>query len=368
VNKKLICTVIGILVGVSLGNATIIESFEYQWLIYDTDLNSLVPFLSKEHRNFYRRHLLISPHQYPDAYFDIYADNGSYLFINNKLYGTFSDSGYLSIPNQYIISLNANDSAILVTIHHVRLPVISNPKGFFRLSTPFITSSLPAYTDTTAYRNSSFKDFRVKVLEKKVSSFLFIFPFGILMFLAFGNIIRNYFFNTRAFVRYLSSFFRYRTDIRKIDVGSLLMYFMFYGMTLSYVMMYIPHNLGTGEFYVYLISCIIIFLIIKVILMYLLGYLHNHNQLAQVHLQETIFISILIGSLFLLLGLLAYSHPLVFDEVVVRYGILFLLFFQVFLIIFKVNRLLDIKKLYLISYFCGTELLPIVIFIKSFVK
>ncbi|MCS7004940.1 MAG: DUF4271 domain-containing protein [Cytophagales bacterium] len=358
--------ILGLLMSL-VGNASILEPLEHEWLVYDSEVGSFVPFLSEEHLYFHRRHLLICLPADSQSYLEIHATKNAYLFVNNNLHAHFPDSGYLFLSTYQLRLLYPSDSLTLITLHLEDVPSKVAPKAFFRYVED--TALSPRFHRYERTMLQPINEYQIKKPKKKPNMLLFMLPFGIFSFLSLGNAVKNYFLNTQSVAQYLRSFMRYRTDIRKVDLGSLLLYLLFYSASMGYAIFLLKEteNAYKGFFLEYFFFAFL-FLMLKIVLMYSLGYLHTSILISQVHLQETIFLSVLFGSCFLILGLLAYSYSHFLGYPFLRYSIIFLIFLQIILVVFKANRLLDIKKLYLISYFCGTEVIPTIIFVKLFIK
>ena len=96
----------------------------------------------------------------------------------------------------------------------------------------------------------------------------------------------------------------------------------------------------------------------------------NLRELDQIHFFEFVRISIFIysaGSVFMVILLLAYYLPAPGHFVWVIYLVAFLSVVRIVLLYLKFLRLSTFRNLYLFSYLCTTEILPLIIGFKIFV-
>jgi hypothetical protein len=112
----------------------------------------------------------------------------------------------------------------------------------------------------------------------------------------------------------------------------------------------------------------VVLVIGKFAMIWILANLHNARNLASDHHFEFIQTSFTLSVIFMVIGTWfamtgGYTSPENFSKILVT-----VLLFKSLLICWKVQQQQSLKKIYLFSYFCGTEILPILISAKFLIK
>jgi hypothetical protein len=163
-----------------------------------------------------------------------------------------------------------------------------------------------------------------------------------------------------------------------------VIFVVFYAATFSFLIMYtqtatrigLISESAAGNFQVsdLLYITLLLFLIVAAFqigvlaLIRVMGILYNLRSFTSVHIYEHIRVNQIFCSLMLIVFLLlnaafdGISRPLLANVIIT------LLLLQALLVCIRINKVITFKKVYLISYFCITEFIPVLISIKFFVR
>jgi hypothetical protein len=176
----------------------------------------------------------------------------------------------------------------------------------------------------------------------------------------------------------LGSFLKGKNQIKRLSTPSFLFFLLYYGLALSFVIMFLSiysNKISYTNFFVeaatledrievflLLTASIIALIVSKYGLIWVLGSLYNDRNIINLHFQEYMNISQLFCVVWLSVILLANSvattiSPITIDLLVYFFGFCMLL--QSILMSYRINNGVIHKKLYLFSYLCASEYLPL---------
>jgi hypothetical protein len=75
-----------------------VYSFERDWLVYQEDWKSFLPYISSKHYNYHSKSLEIHPSDFPKAYLAIYPKENYHLFLQGTLYKALQKGGVYRLP------------------------------------------------------------------------------------------------------------------------------------------------------------------------------------------------------------------------------------------------------------------------------
>lgn len=93
------------------------HSFEKEWLIYQSNWKSFLPYIANKHFNYHSKSILIRPQDYPENYLRVHPVDSYYLFIN----GTYQFQ--CKEDSTYVFSLDSlnqkysNSSNLILTFY-----------------------------------------------------------------------------------------------------------------------------------------------------------------------------------------------------------------------------------------------------------
>lgn len=353
-----------------------IYSLENAWSIYDNQLQAYVPFLPRLHTKEKQLYLILDYQKYKDFYLSLAAPQGTYLFLNNNLFHYFQDSLQLNLK-----------------IDSLQKIIIGKPLLLTYLSMQYIKEP-PSTNITIGIRGSRLtgdKEIGVKAQEnipivikaraadtQDNKNFLLLATLCLMTIMAVFSYISKQMFSLQFLLNELGSFLKGKNQIKRLSTPSFLFFLLYYGLALSFAVMFLStygNKISYTNFFVeattledriqiflLLTASVIALIISKYGLIWVLGSLYNDRNIINVHFQEYMNISQLFCVVWLSVILLANSvattiSPSTIDFLAYFFGFCMLL--QSILMSYRINNSVIHKKLYLFSYLCASEYLPL---------
>jgi hypothetical protein len=353
-----------------------VHNLAEQWLVYDKEYKSYVPFLKQMHGTPAALYLELNLDSYKGYILQISAKQAAYMFIQAQLCRSVA-------PNQQVL-LNIDS---LKNTHQKSVVLISlyNQAGHTLLPSAAMVRkvSAAAAADLNAQKDLA----PLKPINRSgLSNFIILSALLIVSLYAF---LWNYHpkaFNSFYSIKYLFSLsFKEDTVFISRPLSRISMLFIFaHSMLLSFLYMIIQKSSGElalndrylqaavsffDLFVYFFIATIIVFGLIlgKYIFTSLLGNLFNLSKVVHLHffeylLYSRVFYTILVAGVFVIYISYPALLPAAIEEVILI--IIIFNFARLFIINFALNKLTSVKNLYLFSYLCATELTPLLIGIK----
>lgn len=353
-----------------------VYGLEKDWSIYDNQLKEYVPFLPALHNKEKQLYLALEHQKYKGFYLSLFGEKNVYLFINNNLCYYFKDAEWLHL-NIDSLQRSIKSSPILIT--YLSGSAIKNM--------PSIAITLQKYTPPNLISNKNIgenqaNNTRIIKTKPKIFSetkiFLMITSLGILVVMAVFSKTMKPIFSFSFIYNSLENFIKGKNQIKRLSTPTFAFFLFYYGLTLAFVIIFLSTytdkvsyqfffdeatTLG-GRVEVFLLLSLLMtgFIILKYLIIWLLGLLYNDRQLTNLHFQEFMDLSQVFCVIFVLTTLLASSAVsslslLAFDVLVYFFGIC--LFAQSVLMSYRINNAVSYQKLYLFSYLCASEYLPL---------
>jgi hypothetical protein len=343
---------------------SIVKDLSDEWLVFERKFNSYVPYLGAQNYS----HALsrkIDLEKYRDYNLNFVADPGLSLFINNKLYYTNS-TARISFVRFSLSSIPQNEfkTEDLITFYNSgkNLPEKDCYIGENKINNDYIekTSVLPG------------------ALKNKIpGDNIFMFLFLILIFL-FGLIRNKYpkkFLEFYDFSRLLptsSPDDNFITEIYSIPsiifiLINAISFCLILGIASEgrYFLFGIPYASVVGTFIIAGITMAIYF--IKYIYLKVLGSVFNLHQIIRIQFFELIKISLKLNLVCVPLALAFFYSRSGILEIAYKYFLYTLILCGLITIIrisFLIFKYSNFRNIYLFSYLCTTEILPLIIIIK----
>ena len=365
-------------------NYFVVHELQYDWQVYDRKYSAYVPYLREKHGNVNSASVPLELNAYQGYELLFYTDQEVYVFVNAALHKRFDAGSWMvfrmdSLRNAYRKSLpkaNVEASHIFLTFYSpsralpLQTALIGHRKNVRQEK---ISSTIPTLT----------------ALPKRPSVFNYFLIIACLFILANYAFLFN--LHPGAFTRFYSikSLFggSYRDGVPPVGkplTGINLLFLLNHGFLLSLLYMLIREGsrrlffsdqvLRTQEglwdylFNFGVVGLLIFFLLIfKYLGTYVLGNLFRLDKVVNVHFFEFIHYSKVFYTLLVpVLVLIFISYPSLInqaDTLCIAFIIGFALL-RILLISFKLNKLAPHRNLYLFSYLCVTELVPLLTGIK----
>lgn len=359
-----------------------IFSLDNQWNIYDNQINAYIPFLPSLHLDKKQLYLVLDTKKYRDFYLSILAEENSYFFVNNSLFAHVARASWQHFKIDSLQKLS-KENPLLITYF--------SKKTFNKLPPASITLKRTngiANADTMKIANQKTSDYKINIkAENKVSkNFLMLAILGLLSIVAFFSQVNQPIFSLDFLTGTLRDFLKGKSQIRRLSAPNFMLFLLFYGFSLSYIIIFfatytdkVEDNIflnesnsdlwnkleywGTLSIFVIAIVCI------KFLIIWLLGALYNDKQIISLHMQEymnisQIFCVIMLGITILFNSIWHKISAEDFDWLI--YIFVFLLFLQSILLTYRINNATNYKKVYLFSYLCASEYFPLILSAKFF--
>jgi hypothetical protein len=341
-----------------------VKNLNQDWLIFDPHYKSYVPLLGKEKNGTNSISQRVDLQKFKSYNLNFIAPAGLSLFINNKLYysNSTSQEQYIKLPVQSIDESNLS-GLDLITFYNAKktLPYNSFYIGFSLKNSPQM--------------HNEAKNAFVKLGRKKIpgeNNYIILFLLILILFALVKNIYYKRFSEFYDFTRLMPS--SLGDDHLVLDVFSMPSILFILINSLSWALLmaimggreytYDLSSLG-GLIPIILIIAVIYFL--KYFYLEIMGWIFNLRQLVKVQFFELIKVSLKINLFLVPLVIVSFYSKGRIGEISHKSFLYILLFcFLISLIrssslIFKLSAF---RNIYLFSYLCTTEILPLVIIIK----
>jgi hypothetical protein len=365
-------------------NYFVVHEFHYDWQIYDHKYNAYVPYLQEKHGSLNAASMPLELHAYEGYELVFYTEQEVYVFINAALQKRFDADTWVTLPMDSLLAVyrNAPQQSTAVNTSQVFLTFYS-PSGLLPLPTAFIGHKKNVQEKAATAAPT------LTVLPKRASAFQYFLIIACIFILA--NYAFLYNLHPTAFARFYSikSLFgtSYRDGVAPVGKplnGINLLFLLNHGFLLALLYMLVREGsrhlffteqvLRTQESlpdYLYnfgLIGVAVFFLLIcKYLGTYVLANLLRLDKIVNVHFFEYIHYSKIFYTILVpVLVLIFTSYPVWIDKadnllvaLIVGFALI-----RILLISLRLNKLAPHRNLYLFSYLCVTELVPLLAGIK----
>ena len=354
-----------------------VYALENAWSIYDNQLQTYVPFLPSLHTGEKQLYLILDYQKYKDFYISLAAEKDAYLFINNNLFYHFQNSSWLHLKIDSLQKITQSKSLILLT--YLASHIITEPpstqitlqkREINLATTKDAAGKLPEKITLSVKERSE------EIRENK--NFLLLATICLLAIMAVFSYTYKPIFSFQFLISELDSFLKGKNQVKRLSTPSFLFFLLYYGISLAFVIMFLstysskisyanffsePNTLvERAEVFLLLTTLIIALVVGKYCLIWILGSLYNDRNIANLHFQEYMNISRLFCVVWLSVILLANSIATTISPASVdflAYFFAFCMLLQSILMGYRINNSVIHKKLYLFSYLCASEYLPL---------
>lgn len=339
----------------------------HDWKIYDVEDSVFLPFVPDVHSSQNTLHQFIDWKSDSTTYLVLKDVKGKSIFLNQTLLAIACPTDSMAIqlfPYHRTVSIFSE------------LPIQDYPPCYIakKISSPLLTAKVSSSTEVLQKR----------LIESELvqEKFLLLGFFVVLLMISFSFLTELRFAVFSTFNLFGPTiFFRARQEEENLSGQEYIAFVIVYALTFTYfyamlgsgidfryrtVTAFLAEWSWQQVFYTFLFFVGII--VLKFLWINVLAILHNKPNLASVHHREFVQVSFTLSFIFVLLGIVfvfkgGYEDVRIFSRNLV---IIFLL--KSLLICWKVQQKESLKKIYFFSYFCGAEILPILILAKFLVK
>ena len=337
----------------------VVYSFAQNWLRYDNYYEAYLPLKNSELENCKNIHQTIQVEKYRNYNLSFTATKGLSLFVNNKLVYK-KIGGEEEIVRLSVNTLESNESGeAILTFYH--------SEGVLPLYTASITNNfvVPNEVQKESQNRIVFRN-----LDRNFGSCFILFLLIASLFIVFKQMY------PKEYLRYYS--FRAQENIDHLlpgtfSISSLLMALingltislLVYTLKLDEVIFNSSSSLLNGTLYILLFYTVFYFG--KYFYLSGIAWLFNYSKLVAFQFSEytrLLEIICLIAAALLFAIEASGFIKLSIKPVTLYYSLIIVLIFCVIKVIFLFFRLITHRNLYLFSYICAAEILPLIITIK----
>lgn len=350
----------------------LVKDFQDDWQVYDERYQNYVPYLRERHQSYKSFSIFLDLDAYRSYQLLYYATKDNYLFINASL--------QKKLPAKQWVVLNLDSLHRVYDTHEIFLTFYSTLPGL-EDKTLLIGNAIKQ-----AQRPIEIAESQITAKPRVVNAYQDFFTLAGLLLLGCFAFLYN--FQAKAFQKFfnirdlLTVSKRSESSVQNagLDLSSIL-FIANLSLVIAYLYMFaVSKNIeifGGRQLVSYSdtlsdlmltyfeISLIILLLFgAKYLSIYLLGSLYRLNKITNFHFFKIIQAS---GLFFLLLlavlMLLFYTQPYLSDNVANGLTAVVSSFFlaRLALLYFSINKLASLKNLYLFSYLCIVELIPLIV-------
>ncbi len=348
-----------------------IEELKSQLIVFDNYYNSYVPLIDYNSKKYQSVHLWLDLVKYRGNYLEFYASEGLALFVNGKFFKKYNQSGKERILIKSFQSFS-NGSFVFLSYYHEssRWPKsikVSVATMMYQIDSSEESKILP-------YIKNRFNDFVVEAL-------LLVLGFIALVKVFF----RKTFYSYYTFLNYL----RMRNvslqeDILVMNVlnkesiiyvilNSVMMSYSFVLMLNFFKLSILVGNIRPSEYWmmfaVGILLCLLIYLL-KYIGVYTNALIYKFKNITNTHFFAFVSYWQKIGLLMFVFSIFFCSTLSVFNIEISTYWFNFYLVIIIILlcinVAFHIRYFLSFTNVYLFSYLCITEVLPIMLLYKLY--
>lgn len=378
---QIIILVLGILFHLPFTNYAIpakeeiIADLSEKWLFYDDDKEAFLPFIvDMETSKGLPIHLILDLKERNGTFIYFEVQAGGYLLLNNLLVEKFSKDGWHELR---LDELKSYGEQVLVTLY--------TPKKRQKQILAWWTNAKQKVESLDLYENTNILSYKNKQILR-FRDFLVSISVFILGIIAFAANWSESLYDSKVWLDKISDFLRpIRFSVKHSSIETLTFVFLaslILGHSIvlfeEYCSLLNPENriINSQNFFDYLFH--FLFTCVKILFVFVAKYLivwfctnlqFNNRQIILIHFQ----IFVRYGKIFMAvnfallstLSLIAYKIDVFWVDATFIL-LIFGLVIHSFIISFFVFRTINLKKLYLFSYLCATEFIPLFLIIKMF--
>ncbi len=349
-------------------------TFEDQWAVFDANRRSFVPYIADIHGNYQQIHLYLEYKNYRGLDLYLEGSKNDFLFINNHLVYSFSVDTLWQMPVDSLFARGSISNLLLT---------YTSPKAIEKTPKLLITNIFDKTISPLNNLSTSQKLIAFLRPLHEVREFLVLISLALLMVMAllsYQNKSQNgIFFVTK----YLNGFTRVSDQIKRTPFFNTLSYAVFYVLTCSFSLYFLSHYAsilsilswlkGRDVFseYINIFGFVAVFMLGQYLLIALFSTLYSDKTLSNAHYHESMQAGQLLSvisavSMMLLNTVVSYLST---DQMNWFVYLFFLtLALKALLVSYRLNKLIPYQNIYLFSYLCVTEYVPLFVPTKLFVK
>ncbi|OHX67407.1 DUF4271 domain-containing protein [Flammeovirga pacifica] len=350
-------------------------SLQDQWKVYDKNSSSFLPYLEDQNpfaKNFY---LLLNKDELFGLGIEFVLPEGSAVFINNQLQKVADiENKTIYFSNHLLLEKVGKEKDILLVVNTVT----------GRMPEAYLTNFQYSYRTLTSDKIKNYEEgIILPRFNSQYRSMLLMWSVIVFILVSICAKIGGLKTGFESIMKAFEGVTLGRSDINKLNTLQLLMFLMCFILVGSLAMMLF----GSGDIWLskvnsaetnktyadffnnitYIIISIFLFVVFRLIIIYVLGNIFGNKQVSSIHSIEFYKMTWVYVLFYLFLCVLWTLNPLYLSWDFMRYFIGIAFFLKSFLVYIAVYKQVNLRFNYLFSYFCATEFLPSLLAVKVFI-
>ncbi len=344
-----------------------IKSLSDQWQVYDEKYDAYVPYINSRHKNHNTISLLIDPLEYKGLFVRYYASRGLSVFFDNKIYKNYFTEGYDEISYDLLNKVKKDKRVLLTFV---------GPKDILPFKSTSIVSVKHVLNGNESLQADSNEVLVIPRDNINYSSYYLL----MILFVCAAYIFQKYASYTTFVYIYNPKSLIGRERMDELNAHSDLDKFQIIYMILNCVCMsmviitgyYRNPSLIEKSFIGEVLSLSTLLLMgyaAKYVFLQICGFVFDVPKLVKVQYFEFLRLTLIFSLAMFLMTLLFFSPFAVLpsiSRVVFDYCAFALLLMLILKIGFMLKKASTFQNMYLISYLCITEILPVMFFYRIY--
>lgn len=353
----------------------LVHNFQDDWQVFDRRYQNYVPYIRERHQSYSSFSLFLNLEDYRSYKLLYFAKNDNFLFINASL--------QKKLPNNTWVIMNLDSLHQIYQTNNLFLTFYGAISGV-EDKTIFIGNQISntqkpiqlteAELSVKPRPQSSFGDFSVLVGIILLGSFVFLYNFHAKAFEHFYNVRDLLTIGKRIDTSLQNRLFDISNLFFVLNISLLIGYLYLFLVSKnvaiwgSRTLLEESETLGTWFWNYLRVSLFVLLLFFaKYLALFLLGTLYRLEKITNIHFFKIVQASgIFFLSLLIAVSILFYTSPSLSAAMANMVIITVVIFFiaRLVLLYFTINKLASLKNLYLFSYLCIVELIPLIVGIR----
>lgn len=348
----------------------VVHSLNDDWLVFDKSSEGFVPYIEDKHRGVRSYYLLFDASPYQRYKMKLGFNAESSIFINNKLiYQAVDGEDELVLDIDSLLSKEEETTLLLTIFDKQKSGVKPNADVVKRgLQRPLVERFSQSYYERDARAKTFVLDNMVVLC---VALFVVMAIFGKWANLRLDRV---------TLAKLGETLIKGRKEQDKLTGLSVVAFIVSYSMVGGFVILLSgrEHHLffakpwaEEGEYffwghYLSVTTVVLVSVLMKLVLIFFIGKAYDSKQITPVHIQSYVEITQVFVVISLIFGGVWLFNKGDFPYEIFSNVLIFSFLLNSFLVSLSVLQQIPFRNKYIISYFCATEFLPILLVVKIF--
>jgi hypothetical protein len=357
-----------------LSDYTIVKDFTSEWLVYDSDLESYVPYVLNTPFDYQSASFYLNSREFSGGKLICALQAGSALLVDQKVVAVFPQEK-VALYDVDSLAEAFGQGRLFVTIYHPEFNLEENQVG------------ITANTFTISAEKTGYGAI-LKILPREYG-FQGDFIVTVLLFLAacvaamryrYPKFSRDFMNIPKAYALNVRNIRGEVTNVQKTPAQINLFFILIYSLLLAFIVLiilpateevrlaspWLSYDSLPELYGLWLKASAIVLLLtaLKYFWLSMMSALFGVSEISQLHFFDYLKMGLIFYLMVCLAILVFISRPALSQEEYfhgIAYAMVLFSFFRVLMLFFKLNNIRLLRGVELFSYLCGTEILPLII-------